>query len=383
MAITNTTRFLLTKWSSGDDDFTREQLTGDHESIGDNAALFLSGVSATPPTAADENTKAFYWDNSNGILYYRGDTVGVNPAAWTQIHPVVPTAHIHADLQPLNASLTSVSNLTALGYMALTASGTVTTRHIAVSGTGISIINGHGTDGNTTITLNSTTDATASTIVLRDGIGQAKFGTPSDNSHAATKGYVDSADALKANASDVYTKTEMADPTVRATLNLQTLDADLTALSALSTTGLTIRTGSGTYATRHISVTGSGLSISNDDGVAGSPTISLASDSSATPSTIALRDGSGRLQVAAPSVNADAATKLYVDTADGLKANLSDVYTKTEIHSAKLYQYANEASGTGAALPSSGTRTTPRIYVQTTEPLLGGGAITGDIWFQI
>ena len=36
-------------------------------------------------------------------------------------------------------------------------------------------------------------EATASKLVIRDGSSQAKFGTPTDASHAATKGYVDSA----------------------------------------------------------------------------------------------------------------------------------------------------------------------------------------------
>jgi hypothetical protein len=38
---------------------------------------------------------------------------------------------------------------------------------------------------------NSTSEATANTLVIRDGDGQAKFGTPTHDSHAATKGYVD------------------------------------------------------------------------------------------------------------------------------------------------------------------------------------------------
>jgi hypothetical protein len=260
MTISSTTRFELTQWSSGDDEFSRDQLTLDFESIGTNAAIFLSGTSATPTSAATSNTKAFYWDKTNGVLYFRGDLVGASPAAWTQVHPVVPTAHIHADLQPL--------------------------------------------------------------------------------------------------------------------------DADLTALAALSSTGILVRTASNTYAQRSIVVSGTGLSISNDSGIAGNMTISINATDAATVSTVVARDSNGNFKAATPSVNADVAIKSYVDTADALKANSADVYSKTDIHGAKLYQYANEAGGTGAALPSSGTRTTPRIYVQTTEPS-SSGAITGDIWFQI
>lgn len=40
---------------------------------------------------------------------------------------------------------------------------------------------------------NSTSEATGITLALRDVNGQAKFGTPTDDAHAATKGYVDAA----------------------------------------------------------------------------------------------------------------------------------------------------------------------------------------------
>jgi len=39
----------------------------------------------------------------------------------------------------------------------------------------------------------ATPNATANKLVIRDGDGQAKFGTPTDPAHAATKGYVDAA----------------------------------------------------------------------------------------------------------------------------------------------------------------------------------------------
>ena len=56
--------------------------------------------------------------------------------------------------------------------------------------------------------------------------------------------------------------------------NVQAYDADLAALAALSTTGLVARTGAGTVAARTLAV-GSNLSITNADGVAGNPTVSL------------------------------------------------------------------------------------------------------------
>ena len=55
----------------------------------------------------------------------------------------------------------------------------------------------------------------------------------------------------------------------------QGLDSDLTALAGLSTTGLVARTGSGTAATRTITGTANQVTVTNGDGVAGNPTLSL------------------------------------------------------------------------------------------------------------
>lgn len=51
-----------------------------------------------------------------------------------------------------------------------------------------------------------------------------------------------------------------------------TLDAILTAIEALATAGIMVRTGSGTVATRTITA-GAGISVTNGDGVSGNPTI--------------------------------------------------------------------------------------------------------------
>lgn len=58
----------------------------------------------------------------------------------------------------------------------------------------------------------------------------------------------------------------------------QPLDSDLTAIAALSASGLVARTGDGTAAARSIVVPASGLSITNADGAAGNPTIALTND---------------------------------------------------------------------------------------------------------
>lgn len=55
----------------------------------------------------------------------------------------------------------------------------------------------------------------------------------------------------------------------------QSLDSDLTALAGLSSTGIIVRTGSGTATTRTIAGGNSSVNITNGDGVSGNPTIDV------------------------------------------------------------------------------------------------------------
>lgn len=59
---------------------------------------------------------------------------------------------------------------------------------------------------------------------------------------------------------------------------VQPIDADLTALAALSSTGLIARTGSGTFSERTLIAPAAGITVSNGNGVSGNPTLALAND---------------------------------------------------------------------------------------------------------
>lgn len=93
--------------------------------------------------------------------------------------------------------------------------------------------------------------------------------------------------------------------TALATLGAQASDADLTALAALSGTGMIARTGAGTAAVRTITGTASEITVTNGDGVSGAPTISLptvnsntGSFGSATQSLTLTLDAKGRVTAA-------------------------------------------------------------------------------------
>jgi hypothetical protein len=60
--------------------------------------------------------------------------------------------------------------------------------------------------------------------------------------------------------------------------NVQGFDSDLSAVAGLSTTGLIARSGAGTATTRTITGTANQIAVTNGDGVAGNPTLSLPAD---------------------------------------------------------------------------------------------------------
>jgi len=101
----------------------------------------------------------------------------------------------------------------------------------------------------------------------------------------------------------------------------QAADVDLDALAALATTGLIARTGSGSAATRTITAPAAGITISNGDGVSGNPTLALADDLAALEALsgtgIAVRTASN----AWAQRSVAAGTGISVTNGDGVSGN--------------------------------------------------------------
>ena len=84
--------------------------------------------------------------------------------------------------------------------------------------------------------------------------------------------------------------------------NAQPLDADLTALAALSTDGMMARTGTATYATRTITGTLNQVNVNDGDGVSGNPILSTPQDIATTSSpTFASLSTTGNINGASPT----------------------------------------------------------------------------------
>lgn len=105
--------------------------------------------------------------------------------------------------------------------------------------------------------------------------------------------------------------------------DVQAYDADLAALAALATTGISVRTAANTWALRSLAQPAAGITITNGDGVAGNPTFALANDLGALEALagtgIAVRTGSDTWQQRSIAVTDTA--RLTVGNGDGVAGN--------------------------------------------------------------
>ena len=142
------------------------------------------------------------------------------------------------------------------------------------------------TTGNSVVTRTSG-NFSANQITVNNGIG----------ANAGIQGNATTADELR-TARDiiiegVVTGTVAFDGSADVSIATSFSDSDITALAAQTGTGLVARTATGTYAQRQVIVSGSGIGVSNADGVSGNPTISIASASTNAANNLVIRDANG------------------------------------------------------------------------------------------
>jgi hypothetical protein len=170
----------------GTDDIFVNQFSGQGSIIAGNG-LTLTG------NTIDINTA-----NSSRIVV-NADSIdlaptGVTPGTYTKVtvdgygratsgsNPNTLAGYGITDGQPLNAKLTSLSNLSGNGIVVYDSTNTMVAKTITVSGTGLSVTNGSGAStGNITIASNATDTNTAGTIVARDASGNFSAGTITAN----------------------------------------------------------------------------------------------------------------------------------------------------------------------------------------------------------
>lgn len=134
-------------------------------------------------------------------------------------------------------------------------------------------------------------------------------------------------------------------------------NAQVAALGNLASSGLVARTGAGTVAARSIAVSGTGLSVTNADGVSGNPTVASNATNANTASTIVARDASGNFSAGTLSLTGLSYTGNIDSTSTG---------------------YLELPSGTTAQRPGSGTSGMIR-YNSTLGQFEGYGTAWGTI----
>jgi hypothetical protein len=142
--------------------------------------------------------------------------------------------------------------------------------------------------------------------------------------------------------------------TARSTLgvvigtDVQGFDADLSAVAALSTNGMISRTGAGTAAVRTLTA-GTGITITNGDGVAGNPTVAVTSYVSS------VQGNTGAVIVSVPVTSVQGATgAVIVTNISGNSGSTSAVaWTSVQSRPTALSQFTNNLGNYGSFIDAA------------------------------
>ncbi len=188
---------------------------------------------------------------------YRSVTTDVYGRVTAGTNPTTLAGYGITDAQPLDVDLTALANTATNGFYVRTGNGTSITRAFVAPAAGLTLTNADGVAGVPTFALAN--DLAAVEALAANGIA-VRSGTDTWN--------VRSLVAPAAGFSITNAGGVAGDPTFNLT-------NDLAAVEGLTTTGFAVRTAADTWATRSF-VAGSGITLSNTDGIAGNITISAA-----------------------------------------------------------------------------------------------------------
>lgn len=177
--------------------------------------------------------------------------------------------------QNLNAKLTSLSGVGTDGMLSLSGS-TVNTRTIVPGSANITVTNGDGVSGNPTIDIAPSVLTQTGTQIVSNKTILGSNNTIGDIPLAtATVGVL----PVSKGGTGVTSQTQIR----------TSIDALISPVS----NGLVVKTGADQTVVRSIAVTGSGLTISNANGLDGNPTVTSNATTTNTANTLVFRDASG------------------------------------------------------------------------------------------
>lgn len=225
---------------------------------------------------------------------YRSVTTNSKGQVTAGSNPTTLGGYGITDAQPLDSDLTALANTSTAGMYVVTGSGTSATRAIGGTPTQIDVTNGDGINGNPTLSLPSTGMVFPGVqgFVLASGTTAQRFadeGIVRYNTDTNAAEYYNGSMwvSLIASTGGTVTSVAAAAPAAGITISGSPITSsgtltfalanDMAAVEGLATTGVAVRTATDTWATRTLTGTTDRLSITNGDGVAGNPTIDIAS----------------------------------------------------------------------------------------------------------
>ena len=172
---------------------------------------------------------------------------------------------IKSQITTLNSTVGSnnivgITGLSGTGLVARTGNGTFSPRTLTAPAAGMTVTNGNGVAGNPTLVL-------ANDLAALEALASTGLAVRTAADTWVQRTITGPVAGIQITNGDGVS----GNPTI-ALIN------DLSALEALASTGIAVRTAADTWAQRSVVVSGAGVTVTNGSGVAGNPTIALAND---------------------------------------------------------------------------------------------------------